>query len=63
MIIRKDQVEVDRRTEEGTQIYGAESLHLSDEGGLTQFGAHIQTLQPGSRSSHRYWHEEEDEFL
>ncbi len=64
MIIRKHQAPVDRGTEEDEQTYGArESVHLSDEGGLTQFVAHVQTLQPGSRSSDRHWHEEEDELL
>ena len=64
MIIRKGQVPVDRGTEEDVRMYGAsESLHLSDAGGLTKFGAHVQTLQPGSRSSDRHWHEKEDEFL
>ena len=32
-------------------------------GEVTQFGAHVETLQPGSRSSERHYHEEEDEFL
>jgi uncharacterized cupin superfamily protein len=64
MIIRNGQIAVDRGTEEDAQEYGArESLHLSEEGGLTQFVAHVQTLQPGSRSSNRHWHEEEDELL
>jgi uncharacterized cupin superfamily protein len=64
MIIRKDQAEVDRGTEEEVQMYGAfESLHLSDAGGLTEFGTHVQTLQPGSRSSDRHWHEKGDESL
>ncbi len=36
---------------------------LSDAAGLTQFGAFIETLMPGSRSSHRHWHSDEDEFL
>ena len=64
MIIRKDQAPVDRGTEEDEQTYGArESLHLSEVGRLTQFVAHVQTLQPGSRSSDRHWHEEEDELL
>ena len=50
--------------EEDTQYYGpSEWLHLSDEGGLTQFGAHVHTLRPGTRSSDRHWHEEQDEFL
>jgi uncharacterized cupin superfamily protein len=30
---------------------------------LAQFVAHVHALQPGSRSSDRHWHEEEDEFL
>jgi uncharacterized cupin superfamily protein len=64
MIIRKDQVPLDRATGEDAQNYGAsESLRYSDAGGLTQFGAYVQTLQPGSRSSDRHWHEEEDELL
>jgi uncharacterized cupin superfamily protein len=64
MIIRKDQAPVDRGTAEDEQTYGArESLHLTEEGGLTQFVAHVQTLQPGSRSGDRHWHEEEDELL
>ncbi len=64
MIIRKDQVPLDRGTEERVERFGAfERLRYSDAGGLTQFGAYVQTLQPGSRSSDRHWHEEEDEFL
>ena len=64
MIIREGQAPVDQGTAEDEKTYGArESLHLSEEGGLTQFVAHVQTLQPGSRSSDRHWHEEEDELL
>lgn len=36
---------------------------VSDAGGLTQFGAFIETLPPGSRSSRKHWHEREDEFV
>jgi len=36
---------------------------LSDAGGLTQFGAFVETLHPGSKSSIRHWHEQEDEFV
>jgi uncharacterized cupin superfamily protein len=36
---------------------------LSDAGGLTQFGAYLQVLDPGARTSDRHWHEREDEFL
>jgi len=40
-----------------------ESLHLGEAGGLTQFGVVMENLAPGSWSSDRHWHEEEDEFL
>jgi uncharacterized cupin superfamily protein len=36
---------------------------LSDPGGLTQFGAFLETLPSGSRSGHRHWHEAEDEMV
>lgn len=36
---------------------------LSDPGGLTQYGAFIEILPPGSRSSFRHWHETEDEMV
>jgi uncharacterized cupin superfamily protein len=36
---------------------------LSDPGGLSQFGAFLEELPPGSRSGHRHWHEAEDEMI
>ncbi len=42
---------------------GAETLPLSDAGGLTQFGCYLETLPPGAVSSDRHWHSAEDEFL
>lgn len=36
---------------------------LGELGGLTQFGAHVEVLPPGSRSSFRHWHQDEDEFV
>ena len=64
MIIRKGQPSADRGAEGRAEQYGAfERLRYSDAGGLTQFGAHVETLHPGSRSSERHWHVEEDEFL
>jgi len=39
------------------------ALPLSDAGRLTQFGVFFETLDAGSFSSQRHWHEEEDEFL
>lgn len=41
--------------------YSAE--HFSDSGGLTQFGAFVETLQPGSSSSFKHWHAREDEMV
>ena len=38
-------------------------MPLGDAVGLSQFGVHLERLPPGSRSSHRHWHETEDEFL
>jgi uncharacterized cupin superfamily protein len=36
---------------------------LSDPGGLSQFGAFIETLPPGSASGFRHWHAAEDEMV
>lgn len=35
----------------------------SDSGGLTQFGAFVETLPPGSRSALKHWHTTEDEMI
>lgn len=64
MILRKGMA----RTEEATPEQVARLGHfraelLSDSGGLTQFGAFVETLAPGAFSSDRHWHEAEDEFL
>jgi len=39
------------------------SLWISEAGGLTQFGALVEILQPGSRSSVKHWHSAEDELV
>jgi uncharacterized cupin superfamily protein len=36
---------------------------LSEPGGITQFGAFLETLPPGSASGHRHWHAAEDEMI
>jgi uncharacterized cupin superfamily protein len=36
---------------------------LGDAGGLTQFGVNLMQLPPGSWSSQRHWHSDEDEFV
>jgi uncharacterized cupin superfamily protein len=38
-------------------------IALGDAAGLTQFGVRLERLPCGSRSSHRHWHETEDEFV
>ena len=61
MIVRKGQARSKARDEPG---FGAmETASFSDSAGITQYGAYLQTLQPGARSSTRHWHEQEDEFL
>jgi len=43
---------------------GRDQLHwISEAGGLTQFGAYIEELQPGSCSALLHWHSQEDEML
>jgi uncharacterized cupin superfamily protein len=39
------------------------TLWIGEAGGLTQFGAFIEVLQPGSRSSIKHWHSAEDEMV
>jgi uncharacterized cupin superfamily protein len=39
------------------------TLWISEAAGLTQFGAFIEILQPGSRSSIKHWHSAEDEMV
>jgi uncharacterized cupin superfamily protein len=36
---------------------------LGDPLGLTQFGVNLATLPPGTWSSQRHWHQQEDEFV
>jgi uncharacterized cupin superfamily protein len=45
------------------QLKGREKRFLGDLFGLSQFGVNLMTLAPGSWSSHRHWHEAEDEFI
>jgi uncharacterized cupin superfamily protein len=39
------------------------NANLGDAAGLTQFGAHLEVLHPGGKTSVRHWHEKEDEFV
>jgi len=44
-------------------VAGREKRVLGDAFGLDQFGVNLTTLAPGAASSHRHWHECEDEFI
>ena len=44
-------------------IVGREKYPLGDAVGLTQFGVNLTRLKPGAASSHRHWHENEDELI
>jgi uncharacterized cupin superfamily protein len=44
-------------------VKGREKRALGDFFGLTQYGVNLTTLAPGTWSSHRHWHEYEDEFV
>jgi uncharacterized cupin superfamily protein len=59
MIIRKGEPAEQRSEERGTVL----TARYSDAGGIAQYGAYLETLEPGARSSERHWHEKEDEFL
>jgi uncharacterized cupin superfamily protein len=44
-------------------LAGREKRALGDYFGLTQYGVNLATLAPGTWSSQRHWHEQEDEFI
>ena len=61
MIIRKGRA---RTKMPDAQNFGfVETANFSDSSGIKQYGAYLQTLQPGARSSTRHWHEREDELM
>jgi uncharacterized cupin superfamily protein len=45
------------------EVKGRARARLGDQFGLTQFGVNHTILPPGTWSSHRHWHEHEDEFI
>lgn len=47
----------------GEPLVGREKRALGDALHLTQFGVNLVTLAPGSWSSQRHWHANEDEFV
>jgi uncharacterized cupin superfamily protein len=62
-IVRKGAPEVVGDYAERAHLGPWAEARYSDAGGLTQFGAHVVTLEPGSKASDRHWHEAQDEFL
>lgn len=64
--IRSDNARTEQHVASGDDPYNLgpyDAVLLSDAGELTQFGAFLETLHPGSRSSRQHWHENEDEFI
>lgn len=57
----------DQLVTEATEVQGFtepnQLLWLSETGQLSQFGALIEVLQPGCRSSIKHWHSAEDEMV
>lgn len=64
-IIKADDAPVRQETPEDcdAELGPYRAVLLSDAGGLSQFGAVLETLPPGSTSSRTHWHENEDEFV
>ncbi len=61
-VLRKDDGPVEDGGED--KVTGrCRSKNLAAPLGLSQFGAHLETLYPGSRSSIFHWHENEDELV
>ncbi|WP_417720949.1 cupin domain-containing protein [Salipiger sp.] len=57
-------VAVRRREGAALDRLGPVATHLlSQAGGIGQFGAYLEVLEPGAVSAERHWHEVEDEFL
>jgi uncharacterized cupin superfamily protein len=65
--VRADEAKVDDQTSHADPRWRYRALLYSDtlgaSGGLTQFGAFVETLTPGAHSSELHWHETEDEFV
>ncbi|MEL6597345.1 MAG: cupin domain-containing protein [Pseudomonadota bacterium] len=63
-IIKLADAPVEEMTPENADELGPYRAHLlSDAGELTQFGALIEVLAPGSRSSDKHYHSSQDEFV
>lgn len=60
--LRPDQFILETSPAEGSASPN-QTLWISEAGGLSQFGAFIEVLQPGQRSSIKHWHSAEDEMI
>lgn len=58
-----DTVQVEASDGKGDPCGPFQALLYSDTGDLTQFGAFVEILPPGSRSSIKHWHAVEDEMI
>ncbi|TBN41253.1 cupin domain-containing protein [Paracoccus subflavus] len=68
MILRKDSVPVTEAVSDYPEPYNLgrgflSYRHLTEAGGLTQFGVALETLHPGKQSSQPHWEQHDDEFL
>jgi uncharacterized cupin superfamily protein len=57
-VFRSDQLPVETSSDGQTR-----TIWLSEPGALTQFGATVQTLEPGATSALSHWHSDEDELI
>jgi uncharacterized cupin superfamily protein len=62
-IVTEDTAEIEDITDANEPCGPVKNFRFSDTGGLTQFGAFVEILQPGSRSSLCHWHAGEVEFI
>lgn len=63
-IIKRANAPIEEMTPETADELGPYRAYLlSDAGGLTQFGAFVEVLEPGSSSSDQHYHETQDEFI
>lgn len=62
-IIRPDTVKTEQIDDTDNPCGPVTAQLFSDSGALTQFGAFVEILPPGSRSSVKHWHQNEDEMV
>ncbi len=62
-IFTPDTVKTDNHNDPDDPCGPTTAQLFSDAGGLTQFGAFIEILPPGSASSIKHWHAGEDEMI